>query len=457
MIKIAIVPDLSVGNPERPVKNFYFLLTLSLLFLFSCSTTGSGGDKTHQDALSVSSSSAAERSGSNLNAETKDLLKEESVKNQALEIISAMTLDEKIGQLFFLAMRHTSQGRPALRMDDYLQKYINRYKPGGIILFSINFEDPEQTRSLIQDLQTVSTYPLFISTDEEGGKVSRLGKVSTMNVVSLPPAAELARMGDEALVEKAASILAQDLKDLGFNMDMAPVADISRHRSPDIIGTRSFGSDPEQTGNLVASAVRGFQNNRIGSVLKHFPGHGYVTGDTHTGMVKAKGSKEEFETVDFIPFIKGIQAGADFIMTAHIQVPALTGNNEPASLSRTVQTELLRNTLNYKGIIITDAMDMGAISRYWSPGEAALKSFLAGTDIILMPSSIPEAQESLKNAYTKGIISEERLNSSLLRIISTKIRYGLFEESPVFIERISPETKAANHQDLRNALNLTMK
>ncbi len=387
----------------------------------------------------------------------KAALEEEKLRLRALSIISDMTLDEKIGQLFILAMRHTSNGKPALQMDDYLASYIRRYSPGGIILFSINFATPEQTRQLILDLQNTSPYPLFVTTDEEGGRVSRLGKQENMNVISLPPAADLAAMGDPALVEEASSVLAADLRDLGFNMNMAPVADITRNIPPDIIGTRSFGRDPEQTGTFVASAVAGFQKNHIASVLKHFPGHGFVNGDTHTGMVKARGDKNEFETVDFIPFIKGIEAGTDCIMTAHIQAPALTGNDEPASLSREIQTGVLRQQLGFRGIILTDAMDMGAISRYWTPGEAALKAFLAGSDIILMPASIPEARESLKKAYLEGVISNERLNDSLIRIITAKIRRGLFEESPVYIERISSETKDRNHELLLKNLNLTPK
>ncbi len=382
---------------------------------------------------------------------------EERILQDSRKILSKMTLDEKIGQLFILAMRHTAYGKPALEMDEYLQEFLDKYKPGGIILFSLNFKTPQQTRELIAGLNEYTGTPLFITTDEEGGKVSRLGKQKNMNVISLPPAEELGRRGDPELVRKASAVLATDLRDLGFNMNMAPVADVTRHVSPDVIGNRSFSSDPETAARMVAASVRGYQENRISSVLKHFPGHGYVNGDTHNGMVKARADREEFETVDFLPFYSGIEAGVDFIMTAHIQAPALTGNDMPASMSYRIQTELLRNTLGFKGLIITDAMDMGAVTRYWTPGEAALNAFLAGSDIILMPANIPEAQKSLKEAFLNGIISEERLNSSLIRIISTKIERGLYREEPSDFMKITEEMKNDLHKDIINTLNLTAK
>jgi len=389
-------------------------------------------------------------------SEDRDIQTEEKALHIETErILTGMTIDEKIGQLFILAVRQTAYGKPALRMDDYLRNFMNRYNPGGIILFSINFQNPEQTRTLISDMQKESSLPLFIATDEEGGKVSRLGKQSNMNVLYLPPAQVLAARDDSLLIEKATSVLANDLRDLGFNMNMAPVADVTRNVPPDVIGSRSFGTDPLKTGEMVAAAVRGFQNNRICSVLKHFPGHGYVNGDSHNGMVKARGSLEEFKTVDFIPFRKGIDAGVDFIMSAHIQAASLTGNADPASLSYTIQTEILRKKLGFEGISITDAMDMGAISHYWSAGEAALKAFQAGIDIILMPSNIPEAQKYLKDAYINGEISESRLHESLYRIISTKVRRGFFQENYQFADRISSETKTLNHKALKTELNLT--
>jgi len=366
-------------------------------------------------------------------------------EEQTRAVISSMTLDEKIGQLFILAIRHTAYGKPALKMDDTVRQFMENYKPGGIILFTVNYRTPEQTRLFIRELQDTSRLPLFISTDEEGGKVSRLGKNAAMDVISLPPARDLGDLGDPAVTEQAAGILAADLRDLGFNMNMAPVADISRNRPPDVIGNRSFSSDPRLAGDMVASSVRGLQSHRVSSVLKHFPGHGNVNGDTHTGRVTAPGDLEEFHEVDFLPFRKGIEAGVDFVMTAHIQAPSLSGSSDPASLNYDIQTGILRNELGFEGLIITDAMDMGAISRYWSPGEAALKAFTAGADIILMPENIPAARDSLKKALSEGLITEERLDESLYRIISTKIRRGLFAPDYQIVERITEEEKKKNH------------
>ena len=249
------------------MKKILTYLLISLSILSSCRTIESQHDINSSPAQPESSSfpTESEQSGE------EQIKPDERILQEAGKILSGMTLDEKIGQLFILAMRHTAYGEPALAMDDYLKEYINKYKPGGIILFSLNFETPDQTRKLIAGLKETSGTPLFITTDEEGGKVSRLGKQTNMNVISLPPAEELGKRGDPELVKKATMVLAADLRDLGFNMNMAPVADVTRHISPDVIGTRSFSTNPETAAEMVAAAVKGYQENRISSVLKHFP------------------------------------------------------------------------------------------------------------------------------------------------------------------------------------------
>jgi len=383
-------------------------------------------------------------------AQKKLTIEEKRIKH-ALALIDTMSKEEKIGQLFFLAYRKMRNGIPVTTYNTTVQKYIRRYKPGGMILFSVNFKTPDQTRTLISDMQRGTGIPLFIATDEEGGKVSRLSSNSAMKVIHMPPASHFSGSLSPDRVQRVEELLAADLKDLGINVDMAPVADVSRGIPPDVIGSRSFSHNPGLAGEYVAAVVRGL-HPRIASVLKHFPGHGNVNGDTHSGWAESRSSRKDFETIDFVPFIQGIAAGSDFVMTAHISAPALTGNNVPCSLSPGVQTDILRNKLRFTGIIITDSMEMGAIKSFYNPGEAALKAFMAGADMILMPADTTAAQQTMLKALRKGVVTEKRLNESLVRIISLKIKMGMFKKGYTGINRLSPEQKQTNHREMNNLL-----
>jgi len=210
-------------------------------------------------------------------------------------------------------------------------------------------------------------------------------------------------------------------------MNFAPVADVNTNPNNPVIGSRSFGSDPEVVGDMVAKMVEGLQSNNICSVIKHFPGHGDTSDDTHTGAVVINHNRERLETVEFIPFKKGIQSGADGVMTAHIQLPEITGNSVPATLSYDVLTGILRNDMNFNKLILTDALEMGAISKYWSPGEAAVNAFNAGADILLMPASLNDAYTGLLEAVRDGRISQERLDQSVRRIVMVKAERNILE------------------------------
>ena len=347
---------------------------------------------------------------------------EEQREMEMKRLMEEMSDEEKVGQLFILAVRHTAYGKPALEMDSYLSSLMERYRPGGIILFSINYETPDQTKSLISSLQAHSRLPLFICTDEEGGKVSRLGKKKEMDVYPLPPAREIASLGSPAICEEAAYTLGLDLIELGFNVNMAPVADVSRAGAAGrVIGSRSFSKDPETASVMTAAAVSGFTRAGIASIVKHFPGHGNVTGDSHNGFVRSLSSSDEFHSIDFEPFRAGIESGVPFLMMGHIAAPTLTGNDIPASLSPVLQQEIVRKELGFEGLIITDAMDMGAIKNNYSPGEAAVKAVNAGVDIILIPENPQEARDAILKALKDGSISRSRLDESVQRILRLKM------------------------------------
>ncbi len=368
--------------------------------------------------------------------------------------IASMTLEEKVGQLFIIAIRHTAWGKAAVKMDDYIRNLMLRCKPGGIILFSINFISPAQTITLINEYQKLSSLPLFICTDEEGGVVSRLGKNRAMEVFSLPPAAEIGKREDEALNEQAAYTLGRDLKALGFNINFAPVADVRRQGRKNVMGNRSYSSNPETAAKMAAAAVRGFRRAGIAPVLKHFPGHGNVSGDSHKGYTRSLSSAKELRSVDFLPFRRGIAEGVPMIMMGHISTPVLDESGVPASLSGKIQDGILRKELNFKGIIISDAMDMGAINRHRDSGEAALQALMAGTDIILMPENPQKAQKAIIEAIHEGKISMSRIDHSLRRILSLKM--SLTGENPLFSDfftvKNDKKTKEERQKELKRKL-----
>ena len=429
------------------MNRFVFLTVLTMFLLFSCRSTSESaliGTLTDKDRLSRTAETAREKE--------LRLLAEQREK-EVRKLMENMSDEEKVGQLFILAVRHTAYGKPALVMDSYLSSFMERYKPGGIILFSVNYASPRQTSELIDSLQQQSLIPLFICTDEEGGKVSRLGKMEDMEVYSLPPARTIGDMDSPAICEDAAYLLGLDLRELGFNVNMAPVADVSRDSAGGrVIGSRSFSSDPATAGIMTAAAVRGFNRAGIASVIKHFPGHGNVTGDSHNGFVRSLSTLEEFRSIDFEPFRRGIEAKVPFLMMGHIAAPALTGNDLPASLSPALQQEIVRKELGFEGLIISDAMDMGAISRSYSSGEAAVRALNAGTDIILMPENPLEARDAVLKALDEGRISRSRLDASVERILKLKMERFILPAPPAEGQKPEIPDKEARHQRLNSLL-----
>ncbi len=263
-----------------------------------------------------------------------------------------------------------------------------------------------------------SKYPLFLAVDEEGGKVSRVAD-SGIEVEKVGTMAEIGATGDPQNAYHAGTTIGAYLKRLGFNLDFAPVADVLTNGDNQTIGDRAFGTDGAVVAQMASSFVTGLEEGGVSSCLKHFPGLGDTTEDTHDGMVVTERTKEEFQAVEFPVFQAGIDAGADFVMVSHVSVPGLTGDNTPASLSPAV-IGILRNDLGFDGIIITDALNMTAITDYYTADEAAVKAIQSGADMLLMPESFETAYNGLLQAVENGTISEERINESLRRIYRVK-------------------------------------
>ena len=329
-----------------------------------------------------------------------------------------MNLEKKIGQLFIVGFEGTELSQSIVGL-------IKQEKIGGVILFSRNFKDVPQLIRLINDVQTCSfeyqDVPLFVSVDQEGGRVSRLGPPFTQ----FPSCAEIGGSNDEIQTKSYAESLANELKVCGINMNYAPVLDILTNKENKVIGDRAFGSDPDLVschGNIV---IKEFLDQNLIPVGKHFPGHGSTSLDSHFDLPDVDTSMEHLKTFETMPFQKAIQNGLEVIMTAHVRYHRMDPLF-PATLSKTIVTRFLKEDLGYKGLIITDDLEMKAVERYYSEEEIPVLAVLAGADCLLVCHNHERQQvfiKGLKTAVKKGVISEKRIQESFDKIMDLKNRF----------------------------------
>lgn len=341
--------------------------------------------------------------------------KEDNLK----ELINNMNLDEKIGQLII-------GGFYGYKVDKNLENLIKNNNLGGVILFERNVKDSKQLLELTNSLKEINknnVSPLFISTDEEGSIVTRMPK----EIKKLPSNYDIGKVNNENFSYNIGKILGKELSSFGFNMDYAPVLDINSNPNNPVIGNRSFGNNKEIVSNLGVKTMKGIQSNNIISVIKHFPGHGDTSVDSHLALPIVNHDLNRLNNLELVPFKYAIKNGADAIMVSHILLKKLDKNN-PATLSKNIITNLLREKLNFNGVVITDDMTMGAIVNNYDIGDAAVKSINAGADIILVChryENINKVINSIKNAVKNNVISEKRIDESLYRILSLKRKYKL--------------------------------
>lgn len=333
--------------------------------------------------------------------------------------IAQMTTEEKVAGLFFVTpesmMENVTQ---AVRAGAKTQEALDQYAVGGLIYFSHNIQSGDQITEMLEGTQEMSKYPLFFGVDEEGGNVSRVAE-SLSGVENVGSARELGAAGDGGQVYIAYAEIGRYLTEYGFNVDFAPVADIYDGENS-MFADRSFGTQVETVSILVSQAVMGLQDNGVSACVKHFPGHGSTDADSHNGRATNDMTRDNLMATEIVPFQMALEADPDFVMVSHVSLPGITWDYTPSSMSTDVVTGILRRELGYDGIIITDAMDMGAITTYYTSAQAAVDAINAGCDMILKPDNFKEAYQGVLDAVNNGEISIARIEESLMRIYRVK-------------------------------------
>lgn len=349
--------------------------------------------------------------------------------------LAQMSLREKVGMMFFIrpealdtaAYYNSAQDLVDISLQEVnerMRETAQNYPMGGIILFGHNIKDEPQLRQFMQDLRALNGHPL-LGVDEEGGRVARIARNPNFHVPKFPSMASVAASGRSSDVGNAANTIGKYLKDFGFDIDFAPVADVNTNPQNIVIGDRAFADNPQEASPMVKSYLKGLQKAGIIGCLKHFPGHGDTQADTHFGYAMSRKKWEEIRDCEMVPFRAGIRAGAQMIMTAHVSLPNVTGSNVPCTLSPLIMKDKLRDEMKYDGVIITDAMEMGAIIRQYSVEDASVMAIKAGVDMLLCVREYPQVFETVLAAVQRGEIPEKRIDDSVRRILRLRQKAGL--------------------------------
>lgn len=341
------------------------------------------------------------------------------------------TLEQKVGQMFFLAFRRDTDGAALWTYNDAADRVIQAIQPGGVCLFDENIHTVDQVRAFVKDIQNACATPPLIGIDQEGGAIQRIRRTAEIPATDVPPMWQVGQTGDTALAERVGGVLGSELTVFGVNLDFAPDCDVFSNPQNTVIGHRAFSSDPQQAAAFSTAVSAGIRKAGVVPVCKHFPGHGDTAGDTHTGYATVDKPLGELRRTDLVPFQAQIDAGAEMIMVAHISLPQVNGDSTPATLSGKVITGLLRGEMGFDGVVITDALEMDAVSAHYSAGEAAVRAVKAGADMLLMPADPQAAYDAVLAAVRSGEIPAQRIEASAARIHALKQRYGILDGRPL--------------------------
>ena len=340
-------------------------------------------------------------------------------KDAAQTLLDGMTTQEKICQLLIVHPEALTGGGTVTGMTDELAAALRAYPVSGVLLSAGNMTSGEQLAALTAALSNGCKTAPLISVDEEGGRVARL--MNTVGTTKLGSMYSYRAQGTQGAHDNAQTI-ARDIAAYGFNTDFAPVADVWTNKRSNAIGDRAYSDDYDEAAELVAAAVKGFHDGGVICCLKHFPGHGSTETDSHNGAATVDKTLPQLRQEDLKPFVSGIAAGADMVMVGHLTVPTM--DDVPASVSRKIVTNLLRYDLGFRGVIVTDGLQMQALAQY-TDGEKAVLALAAGNDMLLEISDVPGTVAAIEKALDDGTLSRAALDQSVLRILQLKLAHGI--------------------------------
>lgn len=365
----------------------------------------------------------------------------QKAEKYADSLYQQLSLDEKIGQLYIVAL-YNNRGEEEIQK---IRNLVEKEKIGGLILMQ---DDAVKHINLLNEFQGKSRIKMMIGIDGEWGLFQRFPAAH-----KFPWAMTLGAIQDNSLIYKMTSKIAEDCKRMGIYWDFAPVVDVNTNPSNPIIGNRSFGSDINNVISKGLAYAQGLQDHGVLASMKHFPGHGDTNTDSHLDLPVVSHNLERLNSVELAPFKALLDKKIGGVMVAHLYVPTLEKKKGiPASVSYEIITNLLKNTYQYKGLIITDALNMNAIAKKFSPGEIDLRAFKAGNDIMLFSQDVPSGKALIKSAFEKGEISENRLAESVKKILKTKFLLGLQDLKPINPENINVDLNNASHAEISEKL-----
>lgn len=347
-------------------------------------------------------------------------------REKAQALLDSMTLEEKVYQLFVVTPELLTDVAPVTAGGEMTRQALASKPVGGIVYFSDNIRSRNQITGMIANTQSYSKIPLFIGVEEEGGTVARVS--DRLGTTAVSPMATYGEQADAQAVLDIGKTIAANIAQFGFNLNLAPVADVITNPNNTALGSRSFGTDAAVTSEMVAAMVQGLQEGGVLSCLKHFPGEGGAQTDAQTGASVSTRTLAELRQAELLPFRAGIDAGAQLVMVSHMSAPSITGSNVPCDLSAEIVTNLLRGEMHYQGIVITDSHQLNAITDSYTSAEAAVLALQAGCDMILMPDGLTDAANGILSAIERGDLTEARIDESVLRILTLKYQIKLCKD-----------------------------
>jgi len=440
------------GKLPKSAKGSRLLLTLTLCTILTLTGCGNNGKEqanapspsavsTTSPETTITPASPSPQPPETTKAPENTTPPTTSVKDPIDTKIAHMTLDEKIGQMLLVGIEGT-------RLDESAKRMISEDKVGGIILYANNISDLQGMVKLNNHLKETNVHnpaPLFISVDQEGGKVSRMPK----EFVSIPSNRTVGNTNKANLAQTMGELLGRELTTTGFNVDFAPVMDINSNPQNPVIGDRSFGSSADRVTKMGLAEIKGLRNSGVIPVVKHFPGHGDTSVDSHMELPVVNKTSQQLAKLEWIPFKAAIKDEVEAVMVAHILFPKIDPKR-PASLSKVIIGDQLRGEMGYTGVVITDDLTMGAIVKHYSLETAAIDTIKAGSDVLLIAHGYDNEKKvfnKIKQSVKNGTISEERIDESVRRILTLKSKYHLSDKQNTPIPNLT-----SLNQNIRNWL-----